>query len=80
MADFATGGFFVAGRGASVTIPGDGVSSQTQTRGGWTAGGGVEATINRNWSIKLEYLYVDLQNQIFVPLVWPCYSADRHVD
>ncbi len=60
---YATGGFVVAGVGASVAVPGAGVSSQTQTRGGWTAGGGVEAAINRNWSIKLEYLYVDLQNQ-----------------
>jgi outer membrane immunogenic protein len=30
------------------------------TRVGWTAGGGVEAFLTRNWSAKLEYLYVDL--------------------
>ncbi len=31
-----------------------------QTRGGWTAGVGVEAAIAGNWTAKLEYLYVDL--------------------
>jgi outer membrane immunogenic protein len=30
------------------------------TRVGWTAGGGVEAFLTRNWSAKIEYLYVDL--------------------
>src|ERR1041384_3921094 len=30
------------------------------TNVGWTAGGGVEYGINRNWSAKLEYLHIDL--------------------
>ena len=30
------------------------------TRAGWTVGGGVEAALDRNWSVKLEYLYMDL--------------------
>ncbi|QWG14947.1 outer membrane beta-barrel protein [Bradyrhizobium sediminis] len=30
------------------------------TRAGWTVGAGVEAAINSNWSVKLEYLYMDL--------------------
>jgi outer membrane immunogenic protein len=29
-------------------------------KGGWTAGAGVEGEIVKNWSWKLEYLYVDL--------------------
>ena len=29
-------------------------------RSGWTIGGGVEMALNRNWSWKAEYLYVDL--------------------
>ena len=29
----------------------------TADRAGWTAGLGVEALLNPNWSIKLEYLY-----------------------
>jgi outer membrane immunogenic protein len=29
------------------------------TRAGWTAGGGVEAIVATNWSVKVEYLYMD---------------------
>lgn len=36
--------------------------SQSTTHGGWTAGGGVEVALNRNWSAKAEYLYVQLDN------------------
>jgi outer membrane immunogenic protein len=37
-----------------------GIASETETRAGWTAGGGVEFGIAGPWSAKLEYLYVDL--------------------
>jgi Outer membrane protein beta-barrel domain len=36
--------------------------STTVSPFGWTAGGGVEFAISPNWSVKAEYLYVDLQN------------------
>ena len=32
------------------------------TRAGWTVGAGVEAAIDNHWSVKLEYLYMDLGN------------------
>ena len=32
---------------------------------GWTVGGGVEAMFNPNWTAKLEYLYVDLEDVDF---------------
>jgi outer membrane immunogenic protein len=32
----------------------------SSTRAGWTVGGGVEGAIDRNWTVKLEYLYMDL--------------------
>jgi len=32
------------------------------TRAGWTAGAGAEVAIDHNWSVKLEYLFVDLGN------------------
>lgn len=35
-------------------------SSGTDFRAGWTVGGGVEVGIASNWSLKFEYLYVDL--------------------
>jgi outer membrane immunogenic protein len=35
-------------------------SGSSSNRVGWTAGGGMEFRISRDWSAKLEYLYVDL--------------------
>ena len=29
-------------------------------RSGWTAGGGLEVAFDPRWSVKLEYLYMDL--------------------
>jgi outer membrane immunogenic protein len=40
-------------------LPLVGLSSST-TRVGWTAGAGVEGALDRNWTVKLEYLYMDL--------------------
>jgi len=34
--------------------------AETHTRVGYAAGGGVEAKLTKNWSAKLEYIYVDL--------------------
>ncbi|MBW5436367.1 porin family protein [Bradyrhizobium canariense] len=45
--------------GAPVTIAGA-IVSESRTRLGWTAGAGIEKKFNRNWSAKLEYLYLDL--------------------
>jgi len=35
-------------------------ASGSDFRAGWTVGAGVEAGITKNWTVKLEYLYVDL--------------------
>ncbi|MEA2880356.1 MAG: outer rane immunogenic protein [Hyphomicrobiales bacterium] len=35
-------------------------SSISTTRLGWTIGGGIEAMLSPNWTVKAEYLYVDL--------------------
>ncbi|MDI1266334.1 MAG: porin family protein [bacterium] len=43
------------GNGVAVTS----VGSSSDIRFGWTVGAGVEGKINRNWSAKLEYLYMD---------------------
>lgn len=37
-----------------------GAGSRTELSVGWTVGGGVEVKLDRNWSVKAEYLYVDL--------------------
>ena len=36
------------------------LATATQTRTGWTAGGGLEYAFLGNWTAKIEYLYVDL--------------------
>jgi outer membrane immunogenic protein len=35
-------------------------TSISQTRAGWTAGGGVEMQLGPRWTAKAEYLYYDL--------------------
>jgi outer membrane immunogenic protein len=37
-----------------------GFAGETDTRAGWTAGGGVEFNLTGPWTAKVEYLYVDL--------------------
>jgi outer membrane immunogenic protein len=34
--------------------------SATSTQAGWALGGGLEVGLSRNWSVKVEYLHVDL--------------------
>jgi outer membrane immunogenic protein len=41
-------------------------ASESKTRTGWTAGGGVEWMLAPRWSAKGEYLYVDLGSHDFV--------------
>jgi outer membrane immunogenic protein len=38
--------------------PGTGAWNTSAIKLGWTAGGGVEWALNRNWSVKAEYLFV----------------------
>jgi outer membrane immunogenic protein len=43
-------------------------NSRGETLYGWTAGGGVEYAINRNWTIRGEYLYADYGDlSVFLP-------------
>ncbi|MGA3310344.1 MAG: outer membrane protein [Xanthobacteraceae bacterium] len=36
--------------------------TDSNTEYGWTAGAGIEAALAQNWTVKVEYLYVDLAN------------------
>ena len=48
-------------------------ATATNTKTGWTAGGGVEAALAGNWTAKVEYLYVDLgsvSNTQIIPLAF----------
>jgi outer membrane immunogenic protein len=53
---YVTGGVAYGGVKTSVA----GIGSSSDTKAGWTLGGGVEAAIAGPWTAKLEYLYVDL--------------------
>ncbi len=53
---YVTGGLAVGNIRSSVA----GFGTTDVTNAGWTVGAGVEAAFARNWSAKLEYLYVDL--------------------
>jgi outer membrane immunogenic protein len=58
---YATAGVAVAGLRYTITNPiiVGGSASQTHTVAGWTAGAGIEWAIDRSWSFKAEYLFVD---------------------
>lgn len=56
---YITGGYALADVSAR-----DGVGSGSDTVSGWTIGGGLEVKLDRAWSIKGEYLYVDLDESI----------------
>ena len=50
----ATPGFFASGTGAAASFG--------ENKLGWTIGAGVETPLANQWSLKAEYLYVDLGN------------------
>jgi opacity protein-like surface antigen len=58
---YATGGLAAADVKASI-LPSLAFTGEHHFRAGWTAGGGVEAAIIGNWSAKLEYLFVGLED------------------
>ncbi|MBJ7532862.1 porin family protein [Rhodomicrobium vannielii ATCC 17100] len=55
--------FYKSAPAASGWVSGKGDADATLT--GWTAGAGVEALVGSNWSVKAEYLYVDLGEEDF---------------
>jgi opacity protein-like surface antigen len=59
-----------------VDLPYSGGGALSQTRVGWTVGGGAEWMLGANWSPKIEYLFYDLgsatyQNGVMANLVAP---------
>jgi outer membrane immunogenic protein len=55
---YITGGLAVGDIKADLS----GAGSTTQTKAGWTLGGGLEVAIAGPWTAKVEYLYADLGN------------------
>ena len=70
------GGCGLFGCGGIVTPP----TSVATTRSGWTAGGGIETRLSRNWSQKTEYLYIDAgtTNFLAVPYTTPHPASFRN--
>jgi outer membrane immunogenic protein len=62
---YGTGGLAYGSFRAESAIPlfvGPLFGTWSNVKAGWTAGAGLEAAIDYNWSFKLEYLYMDLGN------------------
>jgi outer membrane immunogenic protein len=57
----------------AATLPPGG--SSTSTEFGWTAGGGLEFGVTDNVTLKVEYLYVDLQSGSFCCPATTCGTA-----
>lgn len=54
----------------------DGPVSQSDFQLGWAAGAGVEYAINKNWSVRAEYLHIDLgRHTWFAGELWQSSSA-----
>jgi outer membrane immunogenic protein len=67
---YMTAGLAIGGVKNSVNnVFGEGLNySSSKTKVGWTVGGGVEHMLNRNWTIGLEGLFVDLgKTNVSVP-------------
>ena len=61
---YVTGGLAAADVEAEIT-PSTSFTAESFVRPGWTAGGGFETVITGNWSAKVEYLYVGLENHAY---------------
>jgi outer membrane immunogenic protein len=62
---YATGGAALANvENTIVSAPGGQISDK-QWHWGWTAGGGVEVKLTQDWTAKVEYLYVGLQDKSY---------------
>ena len=61
---YATAGGALAQVENNITGPG-GATSEKHWNWGWTAGGGVEVKFTPDWTAKVEYLYVGLQDKSY---------------
>jgi outer membrane immunogenic protein len=53
------------GAGSGSTCPGSVLIRDKVTNNGWVGGGGIEAALDQRWSVKVEYLYLDLGDHTF---------------
>lgn len=91
---YVTGGLAVGGvRGFTTITPlapstcaGNGfcsAGSYSDTRWGWTAGGGLERAFGSQWSVKFEYLYYDLGTASYtaneISAAFPAFAGNPNV-
>ena len=62
---YAKGGYAWANRKDSVSVPGLGSISDSQTHTGFAIGGGLEYLFTPNWSAKGEYMYTSLGGKTY---------------
>lgn len=78
---YVTGGLAFGNVDHTVTLAGPGLvaagASTSDTAAGWTLGGGIEWALDRNWSLKAEYLYVDLGSTTVVSPATASFAATR---
>jgi outer membrane immunogenic protein len=73
---YGTGGAAFAQEGINLCSPlGAACASASHTVMGWTAGVGVEYAFWGKWSVKLEYLHVDLGTSFFPELLAPAIAG-----
>jgi len=76
---YATGGAALAGVDVSNTGP-PGQISERHWHWGWTVGGGVEMRLTPDWTAKVEYLYVGLQDKsYFNPAPSAAFATNQRV-
>ena len=71
---YAKGGFAFFTGGVTVTDSVDNIRQNSGTFTGWTAGAGLEYMISPSWSLKAEYLYFDLGNNVC------CFTSSSRFD
>jgi outer membrane immunogenic protein len=64
---YATGGWAYVDYGVDVTVAGLVGASAGSSKSGWTVGGGLEWAFLPNWSVKFEYLYVEIDDVSIFP-------------
>jgi outer membrane immunogenic protein len=80
---YATGGYAVAALDTNASAafgPFLAANNRSETRNGWTLGGGAEVEFAAHWTAKIEYLYVDLGRDTTTLLATPVITNKSRVD
>jgi outer membrane immunogenic protein len=73
---YVTGGFAV---GRNTLTVGGAALEETATHTGWTVGAGIEHALRDGWTVKAEYLHVDLGSEDYLSAFAPLASASANM-